>query len=351
MNKILVIEDHLEVRENVQELLELCDYHVLTASNGEEGVELALSRQPDLILCDITMPGIDGFEVLGILCQHPETSTIPFIFLSARTEKADIRKGMLQGADDYLTKPFEEEELLRAIQVRLQKNHLLKTTFPTSSESLGSFLSCAKKEGGMPLETEISPGVKKYSPGQAIFSENETPENLFFLASGKVRVFRPGQPGQNPIATIYEKGSFFGYKSLLQETLYQHRAEALEASEVSVIPKNDFFLLLLHNRTFSSRFIQMLANQVKEQEKQLLDMVQLLSQRAVAETILELYPSFVKAEEEDAIPMETLHSKTPVASINLTMALRYFDREKVIALAPHGIKLLDRQRLSAMASA
>lgn len=349
MNKILVIEDHFEVRENLQELLELCNYIVISAPDGERGIELALSRQPDLILCDITMPGIDGFEVLANLCQHPESADIPFIFLSARTEKQDIRKGMQLGADDYLTKPFEEEELLKAIQVRLHKSHLTRPSMPISCEGLDSFLFQAKKEGGIQLETEVLTGIQKFGPGEMVFRENEIPEYLYFVASGKIRTYQPGQPSSQLLSTVFEKGSFLGYDALIRGTAHQHCAEALEPSEVSLISKNDFFLLLLHNRTFSVRFIQLLANRVREQEKQLLNMVQLLSQKAVAETILSLYPSFARAEN-DAIPLEAVQSKVSVASLNFALALRHFDNQKVISLVPEGIRLLDKQKLGMAAN-
>src|SRR6218665_2310766 len=98
MKKILLIEDNLEVRENTSEIIALANYHVLTAENGKRGVELAQQEKPDLIVCDIMMPELDGYGVLHILSKKPETASIPFIFLTAKTEKADMRKGMNLGA-------------------------------------------------------------------------------------------------------------------------------------------------------------------------------------------------------------------------------------------------------------
>src|ERR1035437_2825384 len=115
--RILVIEDNVEVRENISEILELSDYAVVTADNGKMGVETALKEHFDLIVCDIMMPQLDGYGVLHLLSKHKETRNIPFIFLTAKSEKADLRKGMEMGADDYLTKPFDGIELLNAIEV------------------------------------------------------------------------------------------------------------------------------------------------------------------------------------------------------------------------------------------
>src|SRR6187200_3409183 len=122
MKKILLIEDNLEVRENTEEILILANYEVLTAANGKIGVELAQQENPDLIICDIMMPELDGYGVLHILSKKEETARIPFIFLTAKTEKTDIRKGMTMGADDYLTKPFDDTDLLNAIETRLRKS-------------------------------------------------------------------------------------------------------------------------------------------------------------------------------------------------------------------------------------
>ena len=121
MTKILVIEDEESVRENILDLLEAENLETLAAANGKIGVELAVSEVPDLILCDLMMPNIDGYEVLKLLNSQAITATIPFIFLTARTARADIRQGMELGADDYITKPFTRSELLNAIMSRLEK--------------------------------------------------------------------------------------------------------------------------------------------------------------------------------------------------------------------------------------
>jgi Response regulators consisting of a CheY-like receiver domain and a winged-helix DNA-binding domain len=132
MTRILLIEDNPEVRENTTEILELAGYNVQTAPNGKVGVELAQKQNPDLIICDIMMPELDGYGVLHILNKRNEIAGIPFIFLTAKTETADIRKGMNLGADDYLTKPFEETDLLNAIEARPRKSAMQQRIMETS---------------------------------------------------------------------------------------------------------------------------------------------------------------------------------------------------------------------------
>ena len=126
MKKLLLIEDDLVLRENTAEILVLSNFEVITASNGLEGVALAKSSMPDIIISDIMMPELNGHEVLEILANDERTKYIPFIFLSAKTERKDVRKGMNMGADDYITKPFEEEELISAIESRIAKASILK---------------------------------------------------------------------------------------------------------------------------------------------------------------------------------------------------------------------------------
>ena len=119
--KILVIEDDQSVRGILVDLLDAENFEVVDADNGKVGVELAKSHLPDLIICDVIMPELDGFGVLTSLRSFPETATIPFIFLTARAHKTDLRQGMSLGADDYLTKPFTRAELLQTIAVRFEK--------------------------------------------------------------------------------------------------------------------------------------------------------------------------------------------------------------------------------------
>ncbi|MGL5510307.1 MAG: hybrid sensor histidine kinase/response regulator [Microcoleaceae cyanobacterium] len=136
MTKILVIEDETAIRENILDLLDAEEFEVMGAENGRVGVEVAQSMIPDLIICDVMMPDLDGYGVLESLRSHSETSTIPFIFLTAKADKSDARKGMDLGADDYLTKPCSSDELLRAIATRLEKQAKLKKLSQEKLENL-----------------------------------------------------------------------------------------------------------------------------------------------------------------------------------------------------------------------
>lgn len=136
MNKILVIEDEKNIRETIQEILELNNFKVSAAENGLIGVAKALQFKPDLIICDVMMPEMDGFETLRNIRLISEIKNIPFVFLTAKTERRDFREGMNLGADDFLNKPFNTQELLKVIELRIKKSRLEKQQYSEEISSL-----------------------------------------------------------------------------------------------------------------------------------------------------------------------------------------------------------------------
>lgn len=136
MNKILVIEDEVSVGNNIQEILESGGFDAIVVDSGYAGVELAKTYEPALIICDIMMPNFNGYAVLKALQEHPLTAKIPFIFLTAKAAKNDVRQGMNLGADDYLTKPFRRTELLKAIRARLDKKAMIIQPYETEQQRL-----------------------------------------------------------------------------------------------------------------------------------------------------------------------------------------------------------------------
>ncbi|MFC5409093.1 response regulator [Larkinella bovis] len=134
--KILYIEDEIHIRDNIADILRAYGYEVATVANGQEGIRQAMITPPDLILCDIRMPEMDGYQVLEAIRSNRSLTMIPFIFLTARTEELDIRRGMVAGADDYLKKPFAIESLLQTIKSRLQREAQRKTDLQNRLEEI-----------------------------------------------------------------------------------------------------------------------------------------------------------------------------------------------------------------------
>src|SRR6201996_9459333 len=154
MRKLLVIDDHDDIRENIAEILSLAGYEVFTAENGKRGVETALKENPELVICYIMMPELDGYGVLHLLRKNDATLNTPFIFLTAKTERVDFRKGMEMGADDYITKPFDDIELLTAIEIRLKKHDLLQVKYPSDEKGVSDLISDLNTSGMLRLDPD-----------------------------------------------------------------------------------------------------------------------------------------------------------------------------------------------------
>ncbi len=285
MKKILVIEDNAEVRENLEEILELSGYKVISAEDGTIGVELALKELPDLVLCDVMMPKLDGFGVLNILSKKSITADIPFIFLTAKAEKSDFRRGMNLGADDYITKPFYKDELLAVIETRLRKSEQIRRKFERNENGLSAFINEARGFEEL-KKLSLERRIRHYKKREIIFEEGDYPRYLYFIQSGKVKAFKTNEDGKEYIIEILKEGDFAGYTDLIRDQKYAESASALEDTQVSLIPREDFLSLLYANRDVASQLIKMLANNITEKEEQLLNLAYHSVRKRVANAIL-----------------------------------------------------------------
>ena len=247
MKKIVFIEDNRDVRETTQEILELADYKVHTAENGKQGVELVKAEKPDLVICDIMMPDLDGFGVLNILSKNPDTCGIPFVFLTAKSEKDDVRRGMNLGADDYLTKPFAEAELLEVIEMRLKKCEQVQKKYENTLEGIDEFIESARIQNGLENLSE-NRKVKVYKKKERIYREDDFANYLYYMVKGKVKCFKTDHYGKDLVTEIHGEGDFFGHMTLIEDKDYHESAVAMEDTEVAIIPKKDFVDLICVNR-------------------------------------------------------------------------------------------------------
>lgn len=348
MKEILVIEDNQEVRENIAELLSLSGYEVRTAEHGKAGVAAVQEKKPDLILCDVMMPELDGFGVLRVLGQNPLTMDIPFIFLTAKAEKEDFRKGMGLGADDYVTKPFDDVELLDIIEVRLKKAERIKQQFDGSKESLDMFFAEARaaKELSKLSEDRVTRVFKKK---EYIYSEGQHPNWIFFISSGKVKLFRTNDYGKELIVSILGPGEFFGYLPVIQQTPYNESATAMEDCDLVLIPKQDFFLMLTQKRDFTVQFIKMLANNVSENEKQLIKLAYDSVRKRVATALTILYDKYTEdPQHRFSILREDLASLAGTAKETVIRTLSDFKAEHLIDIDDGEIIVKDIDKLRDM---
>ncbi len=349
MKKILLIEDHQEIRENTAEILSLANFEVVEAENGKIGVEKAKTEKPDLIICDIMMPQLDGYGVLHMLSKNPATAGIPFIFLTAKSEKEDFRKGMNLGADDYLTKPFDDMELLDAIEMRLKKNDILRTDFQKNAEGIQDFIQEAK--GLENLDKLISENQKKtiLKKKQFLLSEGSYPNALYFLNKGSIKGFQTNDEGREYITNLYKAGDFIGYLDLIEEQQYRESAVALEESEVMVIPRDDFFTLLHKNRDVSAKFIKILSDNLAEKEERLLKLAYNSVRKRVAEALLLVEKQYKKEGEGKfklTISREDLSNIVGASTETVIRTLGDFKDEKLIEINSGKITIINSEKLS-----
>lgn len=348
--KILVIEDNPEMRENIREILELSRYEVRTASNGKEGVEMAQQDRPDLILCDIMMPVLDGYGVLHLLSRDERTSGISFIFLTAKAERTELRKGMEMGADDYITKPFDDVELLRAIESRFRKSDALRLEYERSAAGINDFINGAKGFDELKKLSE-SMDVNMYKKKDAIYHVGAFPKGVFFVNKGRVKVFKTHEDGKEFITGLFKQGDFFGYPALLEDTCYADSAAALEESEIGIIPKEDFFALLHNNSEVSRKFINLLSGNLQEREDQLLRLAYNSVRKRVAEALVNLASRYQTAPDEVfsiSISRQDLASLSGTAVETTIRTLGEFKEEGMVHVQAGTISLLDMGRLASM---
>ncbi len=191
MERILIIEDDKNIRDTLKDILELSGYHVLTTNNGREGYHSIIENRPDLVLCDVSMPEMDGFELLGAINQRLKDEIIPpFLFLTAKVEKQDIRHGMSLGADDYILKPFDCEEVLKIIRLRLDtRKKLLNLGETITKEVFDSFNK---------LALPCSDGLMLVSFDKIIKCQADRAYCSFFLLDGtKILVSKPMSAFEN----------------------------------------------------------------------------------------------------------------------------------------------------------
>jgi DNA-binding response OmpR family regulator/DNA-dependent RNA polymerase auxiliary subunit epsilon len=347
MKRVLLIEDDATLRENTAELLELENYKVIKAINGKEGLDFAKKELPDVIVCDIMMPKLDGYGVLEGLSKSERTKYIPFIFLSAKTERKDVRKGMNLGADDYITKPFEEEELLTAIESRLAKAAIIKEQRSVHSnkiihqhndsiktlEDLKEFINSNKK-------------IRIYKSGEVVYDEGNHANNIYLIKSGVIKSHKIDEFGKELITKIFKMGEFFGYTSLTENMPYLESATAMEKSEIVAISKDDLKKLLKQNHKLTLEFIQLLADNLIEFKEQLLQMAYGSVKKKTASTILqftEKIPS--KSEGTIKISRSDLASVAGIATESLIRTLSSLKKDGLIDIEGRNITVLDVEKL------
>ncbi len=345
MKTILLIEDDTALRENTAELLELENYRVYTAPNGKIGVEVAKRELPNIIICDIMMPELDGYGVLEALSADPETTHIPFIFLSAKTEHKEIRRGMDLGADDYLTKPFEEHELLSAIESRLAKAELLSRMRTDPSK---------KKEAAVEIRNlnelknlfDDSGVITSYKKGEIIYRETAPSNNIYLILEGVVKNHKMMESGKELITALYKPDDFLGFTSFADNFPYQETATAVEDVKLAGMSKHELKAILGINRNVSLELMNLLSENISEIKEQLIQMAYSSVRKKTAQTILQ-FVRIMNPRTDDTIRISRndLASVAGIATESLIRTLSEFKKNGLIEIEGRNIRILQLEAL------
>lgn len=330
MKSILVIDDNPDIRDNTAEILELAGYKTFTAENGKQGVDLAIKEKPSVIVCDIMMPELDGYGVLHLVRKNTDTQNIPFIFLTAKTERTDFRKGMEMGADDYITKPFDDIELLNAIETRLKKAEILDQKYASSPQGVKQFIKDIKDSG---LLTNLADqfDLESYRKKQTLYQEGKRPRYLYYLSKGKVKGFKAHPDGKEYITDLFSAGDFIGYSAILEDRNYDDSAVILEDAEIMQVPKEDFLQMIYSDISIAAKFIRIITQNVKEKEERLLNLAYSSLRKRVAKALVDIHGKF-GGDRPIEISREDIAQYVGTATESLIRTLSDFKGEKIIEI-------------------
>ncbi len=344
MTKILIIEDNDDIRGNVVEILKLADYEVYDADNGKTGAEMAIEIIPDLILCDIMMGDLDGYGVLHLLNKHASTKAIPFIFMTAKSERADIRKGMELGADDYLTKPFDDTELLSAIETRLNKKKIHQEFYSKTVENLSNIV--AEKDGLNELKLALEQRkVRSFKKNQTIYYEGDRANGVWVVLDGKVKTTKMADDGRELMTSIAEADNFLGINILFSDGAYIDTATAIEDSHLLNFPREQFEGFISLYPDVAQKFVRILSNQIRQQEEQLMQLAYQSVRKRIAEAILRLYRQQNPTTKNVSVSRTDLASMSGTAPETVSRTLSDFKDEGLIEKKGSAITIIDLNKL------
>ncbi|MCG3166748.1 MAG: Regulator of RpoS [Bacteroidia bacterium] len=346
MDSILVIEDDKIVRDNIVELLNLAGYQLTEASNGKEGLDIAKKIKPNLILCDINLPELDGYAVLKAIENIPDLSAVPFVFITGQSETHHFRKAMDQGADDYLVKPFDGNDLLRLVSLRLKKAEFLKQKTSGIAEKINELILDEKNPIKIDLITDKKI-IKRFSKKDIIFYEGDTPKFLYLLNSGSVKTFKTNAEGKEYITDLIKPGDYFGYMCLFDHNEHQESATAVEDSEVTMIAKQDFYHFLFSHTNEAIKLTRLISEKLSNAEEKLLKMAYNSARKRVAEALVFMAERYNKDEKDNfyKISRDNISAIAGIAPETVSRNLSDFREEGLIETVNGGLKIISLVKL------
>lgn len=341
---ILVIDDNQDILENITEVLELEEYIVVATSHPKDVFQIAKEEQPDLILCDIMMPELDGYSVLKILKRNEETRLIPFLFLTAKTDASDMRKGMNLGADDYITKPFTTIDLLDAVRMRLEKSaEQLSANVSDHNQSLFRSSHLPLIESQIEEYFEQEGFNKAYKKDHSIYLQGAYPKSIFYIQKGLIRLTTVDQYDKEFTISLLSSGDIFGIKQALSEFQNTESAICLTDCIIQSISIEQFQKLLESSPELSMFYNRKLSEQIFNLEQKLIQLAYAPVRERVATTLLSIAEK-TKQDQFD-ISRHDLAKLVGTARESAIRSLSDLSRGGIISIQGSTISINDKEKL------
>ncbi len=345
MTKILLIEDDTVLRENTAELLELSNFEVITAPNGELGLKAININIPDIIVCDIMMPKLDGYGVLNEVTKNSKTKHIPFIFLSAKTEHQDVRKGMNLGADDYITKPFTEDELISAIKSRLAKASILKDKDQNNVQNYSEKDELINLNDLKNFFNDYG-NEFTYNKGDVIYREGDHSNFIYLITKGAVKCHKLDSKGKELATSLYKEDDLFGYTSFTHNLPHKETATAIKKTKLVGLSILQLSEIIKNNNKLAVALIDHLTDDLSHIKDQLLEMAYSSVNKKTASTILQ-FAEKINRRPNDPIKISRndLASVAGIATETFIRTLTNFKEQGLIKSEGRNIVVLDVEGL------
>ena len=337
---VLLIENDIVFREYITEILELANYIIITAEDGKKGIEMAKTSIPDIIICDILMPRLDGFDVLQIISKIPILEHIPFIFLTGKIDYTDLRKGMNLGADDYLIKPFKETELLNAIESRLKRAEAFEHQISNRNSDI--LVENIKNIDDFLLNKTIF----SFKKNETIYCKGNQSNHLFLINKGQVKTYKINEDGKEFITGYFTNNQYFGYSSFIKHVSHFENSKAITNVKLYKINKDEIDIIIKSNPKILYEFIDILADNLIDTKEQLILLAYSSVRKKTARTLLNiLQKTSLKEAREINISRSDLANSIGIGYETLIRTLHDFKEEKLIKENKRGLKIIDKNEL------
>lgn len=283
--RILIIEDDPVLSNNIEELLLLAGYDVCNTDNGIKGLQLAREFNPHLVLSDILMPGTDGFSVLHAFRANHESSSVPIIMMTGKTDNSTFRQAMEKGADDFLFKPFKDIELLNAIERRLMKSEeTARAVIPIFNSPNENVKQNNHLDQLLADAEEITAGK-----GEVIFAQGQAPNHVYFIAEGIVCTYRVNGNARVFASNLLTRDQLLGYQAVFDNEPRKEKAQALTNSVLKKIPVKHFKNAILNHPEISEYFLQYMSKALSYKEEEIMRVAYDSVRYRISKKLLELH--------------------------------------------------------------